>query len=97
MKLPFTRKAIDPDGGQYTPANQSYDSGYSDGFKAGKEYMKAKLEAVKKERDAYMRDFGEEQLKKQGLAQRLSNAEQMYYRDMEQKNIQIDALRKGTI
>ena len=96
-KTPFPRKANNPDGGQYTPANPSYDSGYSDGFKAGKERMKAELELVKRERDAFMRDFGEEQLKKQDLAKRLADAEQLHYREMEQKNIEIDALKKGII
>lgn len=33
----------DPNGGQYVPTNPQYDAGYADGFKAGKEWMKAYL------------------------------------------------------
>ena len=58
-------RASDVNGGQYVQTNSSYNSGYEDGKKAGKEYCASEIEALReqiekltKERDEYGRRNG---------------------------------------
>ena len=57
-------RASDVNGGQYVQTNSSYNSGYEDGKKAGKEYCASEIESLReqvekltKERDEYKSGF----------------------------------------
>ena len=57
-------RASDVNGGQYIQTNPSYNSGYEDGKKAGKEYcaseittLREQVEKLTKERDEYKSGF----------------------------------------
>ena len=59
-------RASDVNGGQYVQTNSSYNSGYEDGKKAGKEYCASEIEALReqvekltKERDELHRAFNQ--------------------------------------
>ena len=60
----IVERASDVNGGQYIQTNPSYNSGYEDGKKAGKEYCAAEIaslreqvEKLTKERDEYKSGF----------------------------------------
>ena len=60
----IVERASDVNGGQYIQTNPSYNSGYEDGKKAGKEYCASEIEALReqvekltKERDEWKSGF----------------------------------------
>ena len=60
----IVERASDVNGGQYVQTNPSYNSGYEDGKKAGKEYCASEIEYLReqvdkltKERDEYKSGF----------------------------------------
>ena len=60
----IVERASDVNGGQYVQTNPSYNSGYEDGKKAGKEYCASEIESLReqveklaKERDEYKSGF----------------------------------------
>ena len=60
----IVERASDVNGGQYIQTNPSYNSGYEDGKKAGKEYcaseiksLREQVEKLTKERDVYKSGF----------------------------------------
>ena len=62
----IVERASDVNGGQYIQTNPSYNSGYEDGKKAGKEYCASEIEALReqvekltKERDELHRAFNQ--------------------------------------
>ena len=96
----IVERASDVNGGQYIQTNPSYNSGYEDGKKAGKEYCSSEIEALRKqvkklteERDATDERWMKTGAQREGELMEAKRSNRALQEQLEKLRVERDALK----